>query len=72
MAANLQDSSRSCSGRAPSSARCSTLPLGVVVSDSGMTVRKANTTFARFVGRDAADACVPRLYEAAAGSSRPE
>ena len=43
------------------------LPLGVVVLDSGLVVRKVNTTFARFVGRDAAQLAGRGLYEAAAG-----
>jgi PAS domain S-box-containing protein len=43
------------------------LPLGVAVLDASLIVRKANPTFARFVGRSA-DALAGRgLYEAAAG-----
>lgn len=43
------------------------LPLGVAVLDSGLIVRKANTTFARIVGRDTASLGGRGLYEAAAG-----
>ncbi|HEX8474934.1 MAG TPA: ATP-binding protein [Pyrinomonadaceae bacterium] len=44
------------------------LPLGVAVLDASLIVRRANATFARFVGRDAATQLAGRgLYEAAAG-----
>jgi PAS domain S-box-containing protein len=43
------------------------LPLGVVVLDSGLVVRKVNAAFARMVGRDAARLTGRGLYEAAAG-----
>lgn len=43
------------------------LPLGVAVLDSGLIVRKANSTFARIVGRDAVALGGRGLYEAAAG-----
>ncbi|MGB7921931.1 MAG: ATP-binding protein [Pyrinomonadaceae bacterium] len=43
------------------------LPLGVAVLDSSLIVRKANQTFARFVGRDAEVVAGRGLYEAAAG-----
>ncbi len=43
------------------------LPLGVVVLDANLIVRKVNSTFARFVGRDAAQLTGRGLYEAAAG-----
>ena len=43
------------------------LPLAVAVLDSSLIVRKANTTFARFVGRNAALLTNRGLYEAAAG-----
>ena len=43
------------------------LPLGVVVLDSNLIVRRANSTFAALVGRDAASLAGRGLYEAAAG-----
>ncbi len=43
------------------------LPLGVAVLDSGLTVRKANNAFAGIVGRDGAALAGRGLYEAAAG-----
>jgi PAS domain S-box-containing protein len=43
------------------------LPLGVAVLDASLIVHKANQTFARFVGRDAAQLSGRGLYEAAAG-----
>jgi PAS domain S-box-containing protein len=43
------------------------LPLGVAVLDASLIVRKANQTFARFVGRDAEALARRGLYEAAAG-----
>lgn len=43
------------------------LPLGVIVLDSQLIVQRANQTFARFVGRDAAQLAGRGLYEAAAG-----
>ncbi|MCA1591280.1 MAG: PAS domain-containing protein [Acidobacteria bacterium] len=43
------------------------LPLGVVVLDAGLIVRKVNTAFAARVGRDASALTGRGLYEAAAG-----
>ena len=43
------------------------LPLGVVVLDSNLIVRRANSTFAALVGRDAGSLAGRGLYEAAAG-----
>jgi PAS domain S-box-containing protein len=43
------------------------LPLGIVVLDASLIVRKANPTFAEFVGRDASLLKGRGLYEAAAG-----
>jgi PAS domain S-box-containing protein len=43
------------------------LPLGLAVLDERLIVRKANTTFARFVNRDAHALSGRGLYEAAAG-----
>ncbi|HKC66232.1 MAG TPA: ATP-binding protein [Pyrinomonadaceae bacterium] len=43
------------------------LPLGLVVLDERLIVRKANSTFARFVNRDAESLTDRGLYEAAAG-----
>lgn len=43
------------------------LPHGLVVLDERLIVRKANSTFARFVGRDAATLAGRGLYEASAG-----
>jgi signal transduction histidine kinase len=43
------------------------LPLGVVVLDSNLVVRRANSAFARFVERDAAALEGRGLYEATAG-----
>jgi PAS domain S-box-containing protein len=43
------------------------LPIGVAVLDAGLIVRKANPTFARFVGREARVITGRGLYEAAAG-----
>jgi PAS domain S-box-containing protein len=43
------------------------LPLGIVVLDASLIVRKANPTFAEFVGRDASLLNGRGLYEAAAG-----
>jgi signal transduction histidine kinase/HAMP domain-containing protein len=43
------------------------LPLGLAVLDSGLIVRKANSTFARVVGRDVSSLAGRGLYEAAAG-----
>ncbi|MDT7540646.1 MAG: hypothetical protein QOE33_550 [Acidobacteriota bacterium] len=43
------------------------LPLGVVVLDANLVVRRANSTFARFVERDAASLEGRGLYEATAG-----
>jgi signal transduction histidine kinase len=43
------------------------LPLGVAVLDSGLIVRKANSTFARIVGREPASLSGRGVYEAAAG-----
>jgi PAS domain S-box-containing protein len=43
------------------------LPLGVAVLDASLIVRKANPTFARFVGREASRSTGRGLYEAAAG-----
>ncbi|HYE64666.1 MAG TPA: ATP-binding protein [Pyrinomonadaceae bacterium] len=43
------------------------LPLGVAVLDASLIVRKANPTFARFVGRAPAALAGRGLYEAAAG-----
>lgn len=43
------------------------LPLGVVVLDEKLIVRKANTTFARFIGREANALAKRGLYEASAG-----
>jgi PAS domain S-box-containing protein len=43
------------------------LPLGVVVLDSALIVRKANNAFAGIVGRDGATLTGRGLYEAAAG-----
>ncbi|HEY9282507.1 MAG TPA: ATP-binding protein, partial [Pyrinomonadaceae bacterium] len=43
------------------------LPLGVVVLDSKLVVRRANAAFAEFAGRDAKELAGRGLYEAAAG-----
>jgi PAS domain S-box-containing protein len=43
------------------------LPLGLVVLDERLIVRRANSTFAKFVRRDAASLSGRGLYEAAAG-----
>ncbi|HYG82555.1 MAG TPA: ATP-binding protein, partial [Pyrinomonadaceae bacterium] len=43
------------------------LPLGLAVLDERLIVRKANSTFARFTGREAATLEGRGLYEAAAG-----
>jgi len=43
------------------------LPLGVVVLDAKLVVRKVNSAFARTVGRAASDLTGQGLYEAAAG-----
>ncbi|HEY0077104.1 MAG TPA: ATP-binding protein [Pyrinomonadaceae bacterium] len=43
------------------------LPLGVAVLDASLIVQRANQTFARLVGRDAAQLAGRGLYEAAAG-----
>ncbi len=43
------------------------LPLGVAVLDQSLIVRKANSTFARFVGREDIALAGRGLYEAAAG-----
>ncbi|HWT01621.1 MAG TPA: ATP-binding protein [Pyrinomonadaceae bacterium] len=43
------------------------LPLGLAVLDERLIVRKANSTFARFTGREAAALAGRGLYEAAAG-----
>lgn len=43
------------------------LPLGVVVLDEKLIVRKANSTFARFIGREADSLEKRGLYEASAG-----
>ena len=43
------------------------LPLGLAVLDERLIVRKANSTFARFVNRDAQALAGRGLYEAAAG-----
>ena len=43
------------------------LPLGLAVLDERLIVRKANSTFARFTGREAATLAGRGLYEAAAG-----
>jgi signal transduction histidine kinase len=43
------------------------LPLGVVVLDSNLVVRRANSAFARFVERDTASLEGRGLYEATAG-----
>ncbi|HEX8071489.1 MAG TPA: ATP-binding protein [Pyrinomonadaceae bacterium] len=43
------------------------LPLGVVVLDANLIVRRVNQTFARFVGREAQALAGRGLYEAAAG-----
>ncbi|HEX8178837.1 MAG TPA: ATP-binding protein, partial [Pyrinomonadaceae bacterium] len=43
------------------------LPLGVAVLDVNLIVRKVNSTFARFVGRDVRALTGRGLYEAAAG-----
>jgi PAS domain S-box-containing protein len=43
------------------------LPLGVVVLDSKLVVRRANAAFAEFAGREAKDLAGRGLYEAAAG-----
>jgi signal transduction histidine kinase len=43
------------------------LPLGVAVLDSGLIVRKANSTFARIVGRKLTSLAGRGVYEAAAG-----
>jgi signal transduction histidine kinase/HAMP domain-containing protein len=43
------------------------LPLGVAVLDSGLIVRKANSTFARIVGREPLSLAGRGVYEAAAG-----
>ncbi|MFN2599403.1 MAG: ATP-binding protein [Pyrinomonadaceae bacterium] len=43
------------------------LPLGVVVLDSNLVVRRANAAFAGFIGRDAASLEGRGLYEASAG-----
>jgi PAS domain S-box-containing protein len=43
------------------------LPLGVVVLDSNLTVRRANSTFAALVGREADTLAGRGLYDAAAG-----
>jgi PAS domain S-box-containing protein len=43
------------------------LPIGVAVLDAALVVRKANPTFARFIGREAASITGRGLYEAAAG-----
>jgi signal transduction histidine kinase/HAMP domain-containing protein len=43
------------------------LPLGVAVLDSGLIVRKANSAFARIVGREPASLSGRGVYEAAAG-----
>ncbi|HST53532.1 MAG TPA: ATP-binding protein [Pyrinomonadaceae bacterium] len=45
------------------------LPLGVVVLDAKLVVRKVNAAFARTVGRGASDLTGQGLYEAAAGLS---
>ncbi|MDQ3649062.1 MAG: ATP-binding protein [Acidobacteriota bacterium] len=44
-----------------------TLPLGVAVLDANLTVRKANSTFAAIVGRNAESLAGRGLYEAATG-----
>lgn len=43
------------------------LPLGVAVLDTSLIVRKANSTFAQFVGREQSGLTGRGLYEAAAG-----
>jgi signal transduction histidine kinase len=43
------------------------LPLGVAVLDASLIVRRANQTFANFVGRNAKELSGRGLYEAAAG-----
>lgn len=43
------------------------LPIGVAVLDANLIVRKANSTFAKFVNRDAESLKDRGLYEAAAG-----
>ena len=43
------------------------LPLGVAVLDEGLVIRRANSTFAGFVGREPAQLQGRGLYEAAAG-----
>jgi PAS domain S-box-containing protein len=43
------------------------LPLGLAVLDERLIVRKANSTFAQFTGRDASQFTGRGLYEAAAG-----
>lgn len=43
------------------------LPLGVVVLDANLVVRRANSTFARLIERDAASLEGRGLYEASAG-----
>jgi PAS domain S-box-containing protein len=43
------------------------LPLGLAVLDERLIVRKANSTFARFTGREVATLAGRGLYEAAAG-----
>ena len=43
------------------------LPLGVAVLDSGLIVRKANSAFARIVGREPQSLSGRGVYEAAAG-----
>jgi signal transduction histidine kinase/HAMP domain-containing protein len=43
------------------------LPLGVAVLDANLIVRRANSTFARFVGSDVGRLTGRGLYEAAAG-----
>src|SRR5436305_1809149 len=43
------------------------LPLGLVVLDARLIVRRANSTFAKFVKRDAASLSGRGLYEASAG-----
>jgi len=68
MAANLQDKFEELQRQGAFIGEVlDSLPLGVVVLDSGMTVRKANTTFARFVGRESGTLAGRGLYEAAAG-----
>src|SRR2546421_12094120 len=43
------------------------LPLGVVVLDAKLVVRKVNAAFARITGREASDLTGHGIYEAAAG-----